>query len=113
MHHFPSITGFVSNPILHRNHAYYRFKNYTDIDMSASQDSTCPFFYSFLTISYTLLLRFIFKHVYSKLGDRVGADADEKTTSRDQFSFSSYGQQRSNTGHQARRQATVSVMSSC
>lgn len=81
MYHSASATGFVSNPILHRNHTYYGFQNYIDTTWLQVSISPAPVFYLPLTI---LLLFFSdFQTILFKVGvgGRVGEHADEKTTS--------------------------------
>lgn len=70
MYHSASATGFVSNPILHRNHTYYGFQNYIDTTWLQVSISPAPVFYLPLTFSYSSSQ--IFKQFYLKWG--LGAE---------------------------------------
>lgn len=72
VHHFPSLTGFVSNPILPRNHTYYGFKNYTDRTWLQASIPPVPSFYLSPTLSYTSSSQIYFQTLLFKGGQSWG-----------------------------------------
>lgn len=83
MYHFASATGFVSNPILHRNHTYYGFQNYVDTTWLQVSIPPAPVFYSILTFSYYSSQ--IFKQFYLKQG--LGAELEHMQMKRQLLLF--------------------------